>query len=191
MNGDVPHHEGPIPVVTRLNWGCGEHPEPGWINSDLKDGPGIDISCDIRDGMPLGDGSIDYIVSIHALPMISYPDLVPVLQELRRLLRPGGVLRLSLPDVNKGIRAYVDGDRDYFLIPDEEVESPGGKFVVHMLWYGYSVTMFTEDFIQELLGKAQFSRVTPCRFGQTHSPWPEIVDLDNRENESLFVEAVK
>lgn len=178
-------------AVARLNWGCGEHPEPAWINSDSKEGPGIDISCDIRDGMPLDDNSLDYIVSIHALPMISYPDLVPVLQELRRLLKPGGVLRLCLPDVKRGIRAFLAGDSDYFLVPDDDVRSLGGKFVVHMLWYGYSVTMFTDDFIQELLGKAQFSQVNPCSFHQTHSPWPEIVDLDNRENESLFVEAVK
>ncbi len=178
-------------AVARLNWGCGEHPEPGWINSDLKDGPSIDISCDIRNGIPLEDGSLDYIVSIHALPMISYPDLLSVLQELRRMLKPSGVLRLALPDVDKGIRAYLDGDRDHFLVPDEDVQSLGGKFVVHMLWYGYSVTMFTEDFIQELLVKAQFTQVTPCNFRQTLSPWPEIVDLDNREHESLFVEAVK
>jgi SAM-dependent methyltransferase len=178
-------------AVTRLNWGCGQHPEPGWVNSDLKEGPGIDISCDIRGGIPLDDGSFDYIVSIHALPMISYPDLVPVLQELRRLLKPGGVLRLSLPDVRRGIRAFLDGDREYFMVPDEDVRSLGGKFVVHMLWYGYSVTMFTDDFIEELLEKARFSRVTHCRFRRTASRWPDIVDLDNRENESLFVEAVK
>ena len=178
-------------AVARLNWGCGEHPEPGWINSDLKDGPGIDISCDIRDGIPLDDASLDYIVSVHALPMISFPDLVPVLEELRRLLKPGGVLRLCLPDVERGIRAYLDGNRDYFLVPDDDVRSLGGKFVVHMLWYGYSVTMFTEDFVHELLEKARFSRVVPCRFRETHSPWPEIVELDNREDESLFVEAVK
>ena len=30
--------------VRRLNWGCGTHPQPGWINSDLKDDAGIDIS---------------------------------------------------------------------------------------------------------------------------------------------------
>lgn len=157
----------------------------------MKEGPGIDISCDIREGLPVEDASFHYVVSIHALPMISYPDLVPVLQELRRVLKPGGVLRLALPDVDRGIRAYQAGRRDYFLIPDEDVRSLGGKFIVHMLWYGYSVTLFTSDFIEELLNKAGFSRVTHCQFRQTASEWPEIVMLDNRENESLFVEAVK
>ena len=93
------------PRVLRLNWGCGDAGEPGWINSDLKDGPGIDISADIRDGLPLASDSLDYIVSIHALPMIPYPDLVPVLVELRRMLKPGGVMRLGLPELENEIEA--------------------------------------------------------------------------------------
>ena len=91
------------PPVRRLNWGCGTRPEPGWINSDRKQGPGIDISCDIREGLPLADGSIDYAVSIHALPEVPYPDLVPVLEELHRVLKPGGVLRLGLPNLERAI----------------------------------------------------------------------------------------
>ncbi|MGY1703986.1 class I SAM-dependent methyltransferase [Geodermatophilus sp. SYSU D00697] len=181
----------PGPSVRRLNWGCGAVGEPGWINSDLKEGPGIDISADIRDGLPVPDDSLDYIVSIHALPMISYPDLVPTLRELHRMLRTGGVLRLGLPDLAKGIEAYVRGDHDYFLIPDEDVRSPGGKFIVHMLWYGYSVTLFTADFAEELLRSAGFTAVHHCAFRETASSHGGIVALDNRERESLFVEAVK
>ena len=103
-------------AVRRLNWGCGMHPEPGWINSDVKQGPGIDLSCDIRDGLPLADESIDYVVSIHALPEVPYPDLAPTLAELRRVLRPEGVLRLALPNLENAMDAYRSGDRDYFLI---------------------------------------------------------------------------
>jgi SAM-dependent methyltransferase len=179
------------PGVKRLNWGCGAAGEPGWLNSDLKAGPGIDISADIRDGLPLASDSIDYIVSIHALPMISYPDLLPVLAELRRMLKPGGVLRLALPDLDRGIEAYARRDPEYFLVPDQEVRSHGGKFIVHMLWYGYSVTLFTKDFIEELLWAAGFREVHHCRYRQTASSHPEIVELDNRERESLFVEAVR
>jgi predicted SAM-dependent methyltransferase len=93
--------------VRRLNWGCGGEGEPGWINSDRKDGPNVDLCCDIRSGLPLDSDSIDYAVSIHALPEVPLADLVPVLEELRRVLRPGGVLRLALPDVLRGLDAYV------------------------------------------------------------------------------------
>ena len=178
-------------TVRRLHWGCGSWRPDGWINSDQKEGPGIDISCDIRNGLPLETGSIDYAVSIHALPEVPYPDLGVVLGELRRVLKPGGVLRLSLPDLDRTIRAYLRGDSSHFPIPDEDAASLGAKFVVHLIWYGYTRTFFTHDFIVEQLFKAGFTRVEQCAYRETRSPHPEIVELDNREEESLFVEAIK
>jgi len=177
--------------VRRLNWGCGEYPEPGWLNSDVKDGPGIDIVADLRTGLPLETDSIDYITSIHALPELPYLDLVPALTELRRVLKPGGVLRLALPDLERAIVAFQRGDHDYFHIPDEDARSVGAKFVTQMTWYGYSRSLFVHDFVEELLERAGYAGITRCRYRQTASRWPDITELDNRERESLFVEAVK
>ena len=177
--------------VRRLNWGCGDSPAPGWINSDRRPRPGVDLVADIREGLPLDADSVDYAASIHALEEVPYPEVVPVLRELRRVLKPGGVLRLSLPDLDKGIRAYQGNDRDYFLVPDEDARSVGAKFIVQILWYGYTRTLFTGDFIEELLLKAGFARVLHCGYRETRGPHPAIVELDNRERESLFVEAFK
>ena len=174
--------------MRRLNWGCGQHVAPGWINSDVKDEPGVDLVADIRQGLPLASGSIDCAVSVHALPEFSYPELVPVLEELRRVLKPGGTLRLALPDLQRGIDAYLRGDEDYFKVGKDEVSSLGGRFVVQMLWYGYSRSLFTDDFAVELLEKAGFVDVAECSFQVTASGIPEIVELDNREDESIFVE---
>lgn len=181
----------PVGELRRLNWGCGASGEPGWINSDQKEGPGIDLPCDIREGLPLPDESIDYIASIHALPEVPYPDLIPVLEELRRVLKTGGVLRLALPDLLKGVAAYRRGDREYFLVPDEDARSLGAKLVTQLVWYGYSRTLFTPDFIEEVLYSAGFREVRHCGFRETPSPFDGITELDNREGESLFVEAVK
>jgi len=178
-------------AVRRLNWGCGTQPEAGWINSDRKEGPGIDISCDIREGLPLADASIDYAVSIHALPEVPYADLLPVLRELRRVLKPDGVLRLGLPNLEHAVDAYRRGERDWFLIPDEEMSSLGGKLIAQLVWYGYSRTLFVPEFAEELLRKAGFVQVRGLAGGQTASPYPEIVALDDRPQESFFVEAVK
>ncbi len=178
-------------AIRRLNWGCGMHPEPGWINSDVKEGPGIDISCDVREGLPLDASSLDYITSIHALPELPYTDIEPALSELQRVLKPDGALRLSLPDFEKAIRAYLDGDAGYFLIPDDDIRSLGGKLIVQLTWYGYSKSLYTFDFIEELLYRVGFRRVVQSAFQQTVSDHPDITMLDNRERESLFVEAFK
>lgn len=174
--------------MKRLNWGCGDHLAPGWINSDVKEQPGVDLVADIRFGLPLESNSIDYAVGVHVLPEFPYPELVPTLEELRRVLKPGGTLRLALPDLRRGIDAYLREDDDYFKVPADEVASRGGRFVVQMLWYGYSRSLFTADFACELLERAGFRDVRECSFGATASGIPGIVELDNREDESLFVE---
>lgn len=179
------------PPVARLHWGCGRKARPGWINSDKQGGPGIDLRCDIRDGLPLPAESLDYVVSIHALQELAYRDLVPALEELRRVLKPAGVLRLGLPDLDKGIEAYRQNDGGYFHVPDEDARSLGGKLIVQMLWYGHSRSMFTYAFIEELLRRAGFRHVSRSRYKTTRSAYPEIVELDRRERESLFVEAIK
>jgi SAM-dependent methyltransferase len=176
--------------VRRLNWGCGTWVAPGWVNSDLKEGDGV-IPCDIRDGLPFESHSFDYAVGIHSLPELAYGELVPALQELRRVLKPDGTLRLGLPDLERGIDAYRRGDVEYFLIPDEEMSTLGGKLVAQLIWYGYSRTVFVREFVEELLFKSGFARVDHVAYHETRSAYPEIVSLDNREAESFYVEAVK
>jgi predicted SAM-dependent methyltransferase len=100
----------------RLHWGCGQITPSGWINSDLREGPGVDIVCDILKGLPIADESIDYVVSHHVLPELAIFDQVQALGELYRVLKPGGVLRLGLPDLDRAIAAYRSGNSDYFLV---------------------------------------------------------------------------
>ena len=99
--------------------------------------PASTSSRDIRDGLPLETGSIDYAVSIHALPEIPYAELVPALAELRRVLKPGGVLRLALPDLDKGIAAYHRrATATTSWSRTRTRRSIGAKFVTQMIWYG-------------------------------------------------------
>lgn len=173
----------------RLNWGCGTITPFGWVNSDIMPIPGVEVVADIRGGLPLPSESFDYIVSIHALPELTYRELDGALAELHRLLKPGGVLRLGLPDMDKAIEAYRTRDVDYFLIGDEVIHSPGGKMIVQLTWYGRSRSLFTFDFIKELLERNQYAPVSRCAFRETESPFWGITELDDRELESLFVEA--
>lgn len=175
--------------IRRLHWGCGDVKPHGWINSDIRDGPGVDIAGNVLDGLPLEDDSIDYIASQHVLPELKIYDQVSALRELKRVLKPGGVLRLCLPDLDLAIDAYRSGRRDYFHIWDWDTIS--GNFITHALWYNYTRTPFTYEFTEELLRKASFKDITRVTYRQTASLYPEIVTLDGRRQESFYVEAFK
>ena len=177
--------------LQRLNFGCGAFPTPGWTNADILPGPGVDLVGDVRAGLPVPDDRFDYATSIHVLPEIPYPDLQPTLRELRRVLRRGGVFRFALPDLDRAMDAYRREDRAYFHAGDDEARSLGRKLQAQLVWFGVSRTPFTSDFAVELLERAGFDRVEPCTYRVTSSPWPEIVEPDNREAESLFVEGWK
>lgn len=175
--------------ITRLHVGCGSHAAPGWINADRHPGEGIELCADLRDGLPIDDASVDYAVAMHVLQDLPWDELPGVLAELRRVLRPGGTLRLGLPDLDRAFDAYRRGDADYFHVPDRDAASIGAKLVTQLVWYGSVRTPFCFDFARELLEGAGFRAVRRSRFGHSDSGHPDIATLDNRERETLFVEA--
>ena len=69
-----------------------------------------------------------------ALQDLPYPDVVPALRELRRVLKPDGVLRVAVPDLEHSIKAWCRGDAAYFYIPDVDARSVGSKLIVQAIW---------------------------------------------------------
>jgi len=179
-------------LARRLHWGCGPITPYGWVNSDIHPHPGVDVPADILAGLPLPANEFDYAVAIHALPEIPVRQQQKAISELHRVLKPGGVLRLGLPDMDKAIRAYLSKDIDYFfLIPDEAARTISGKMITQLLWYGISRCMFTAEFATELVERGGFRNVQICGFRQTKSDHSGIIELDDRELESFFVEGTK
>lgn len=176
---------------TRLNLGCGPKAAAGWVNADREPLPGVDLVGDLRDGLPVDDATFDAIVAIHVLQDLAWTELPTALAEIRRLLRPGGVLRLGLPDLDRAIDAYRRGDAAYFHVPDEDARSIGGKLITQIVWYGSVRTPFTFEFARDCLVDAGFREPVRCAFRETSHGEADLVALDNRERESLFVEALK
>lgn len=89
-----------------LNIGCGNRFFADWNNLDLASREGV-IRCDIRKGLPFPDGSFDCAYSSHVLEHMDSSEGKKLLLEARRVLKPGGILRLAVPDLEGICREYI------------------------------------------------------------------------------------
>jgi len=186
----------------KVNLGCGEDIRPGWVNIDLA--PGVDpaahsdaafISCDLRLGLPLEEASCDYVYSSHFFEHLEYKHGLQLMRDCHRVLRPGGVFRVSLPNLKGIFDAYLRGDEAYFDLIDKlallpEVEPGIGTLVDHINYsvyqYGEHKYIYDEDKVILLLQKIGYSSVTLSSYQEGMDPGEEV-----RRRYSFYVEAVK
>ena len=90
-----------------LNIGCGAVAHPAWLNLDIAPRNALAVACDLRCGLPVGNASCDATYSSHVLEQLSASEAVPFLAEQIRVLRPGGVLRVVVPDLESICRLYL------------------------------------------------------------------------------------
>jgi SAM-dependent methyltransferase len=87
-------------VALKLNVGCGDHPLPGWVNTDLNPCHPSITRLDATQPFVFPDGYFDYVFSEHMIEHVPYAGARVMLYECRRVLRPGGKIRISTPDLN-------------------------------------------------------------------------------------------
>jgi predicted SAM-dependent methyltransferase len=81
-----------------------------FLNVDIVQFPKVDLVFDVRKRFPIDDGVIAEVISIATLEHLRKPHVLHMLREFHRVLRPGGVLRVSTPDVEAIARGVLRGD---------------------------------------------------------------------------------
>ena len=82
----------------KLHLGCGKRFIPGFVHVDILPAPHIDHVADVRNLAFAQDSSVDLVYACHVLEHFGRAEYRAVLAEWLRVLKPGGVLRLSVPD---------------------------------------------------------------------------------------------
>jgi predicted SAM-dependent methyltransferase len=96
------------PTSKLLNVGCGDHYHPDWCNLEIAGGaPGI-IRHDIRRGLPFQENTFDAVYHSHVLEHLTALDGERFLYECYRVLRPGGILRIVVPDLEIIASLYLE-----------------------------------------------------------------------------------
>lgn len=91
----------------QCNLGCGSRHHPVWINIDFHGDGKTVLPWDLRRGLPLPDHSCDVVYSSHVIEHFDRDGARRFLRECRRVLQPGGVIRLVAPDLEGVVRTYI------------------------------------------------------------------------------------
>jgi predicted SAM-dependent methyltransferase len=90
-----------------LNLGCGSRFHPDWTNLDFNcTGEGV-IAHNLTTGIPFPDRSFDVVYHSHVLEHFSKQTADFLIQECRRVLRPQGILRVAVPDLEQIAKTYL------------------------------------------------------------------------------------
>ncbi len=97
----------PSPQGLCLNLGCGYHHMEGFINIDNRAEVKPDLVCDVLEGLPYGDNSVDEVRAFDFLEHIPLGKQVDVITEIWRVLKPGGLFDSFTPSTD-GRGAFQD-----------------------------------------------------------------------------------
>ena len=115
-----------------VNLGCGNNYHPDWINIDIAPlGPGV-IAHDLSRGIPLGDNSCDVVYHSHVLEHIRRGDAPAFIAECFRVVKPGGIIRIAVPDLERICRAYLE-KMDGALAGDRAAEADYDWIMLELL----------------------------------------------------------
>jgi SAM-dependent methyltransferase len=177
---------GAVKIV--LNVGCGYplrqklHPHfhgPEWreVRLDLDPTVHPDIVCSITDMSPVGSDSVDAIWSSHNLEHLQRHEVPLALAEFIRVLKPRGLVLLTLPDLGQVARLVVE-DR----LEDQAYRSSSGPITALDMIFGHTASLargnslmahrtgFTARTLQKVLVEAGFAEVS-LRHGNFFDLW--------------------
>ena len=169
----------------KLNLGCGENVLAGWLNVDFDPLSDEVVYLDATTRFPLPDGVFDFIFSEHMIEHVSYAHAEHMLRECFRIMKAGGRIRISTPDLMFLMDLYRD---DKSQLQEEYVrrtaEEAGIKAVdTHVInrfvrEWGHQF-IYDEKALRIALEQAGFAEIERCALNESKAP-----ALRNIENET-------
>lgn len=182
--------------VMQLSETSGTHTEPerlSWIGMKF-----YYLQHDATKQFPVEDGSFEWVYSEHFIEHIPQQMAIDWLKEVRRLLAPGGFLRLSTPSLLRYAEGCLDKEGRFFKEHAKRLEGMGLKdvplrpaWMVNQIFRNWGHQwIYDVNEIRYIASLAGFSEnsVTECSFKSGRLPKLSALDLEHRSDESLYVE---
>lgn len=177
--------------VRKLQIGAGTIDYPDWLNTDIEPSP-QEVYLDATKHLPFPSGSIQYIYGEHVIEHLTYEDGLAFLKECRRVLAPGGKIRVATPNLRK-----------YILLLQEPKSDEQLRYIQTKLRYhGWEATAhpdieilnlefrsFGHQFIydpqslSDVLTQAGFQHVSTFNPGESDDP--ALRDIESRHRDPV------
>lgn len=193
-----------------LNIGAGGTlPDPPWVNVDFPhEHPNMPNYVRHDASTPLPFASADGLIACHFIEHFDCLKAVEILRDFRRVLKPGGVCRIVVPDASYHRKVYPEDVEDpvgnamrLFGEPIGSCDWEGARhektFMSFALFWAEHKQLLTEDSLWCELVQAGFEPAAIRVAGHQQTAFPghycaaDVAMLDNRELFSLRLEAVK
>jgi predicted SAM-dependent methyltransferase len=188
----------------KLHIGGGWHRLGCWLNTDLELIPGV-MCMDGTKKFPFSNNTFEYVYTEHMIEHVSYAQGEFMLRECHRVMREGGIIRVTTPDLRAILGLYRGGSeaqQKYLawfcqtFIPNES--APTATFAINAFFrlWGHQF-IYDESTLTRALQNAGFKSVKRRRLGESDDP--ELRKLENVDRypegmldlESVALEATK
>jgi SAM-dependent methyltransferase len=197
----------------KVNIACGSRPLEGWVNIDVFPVSPSVIAWDCRRSIPLSDGSAAFVFAEHFFEHMERPNQTDrFLSECLRVLEPGGIIRLVVPDAGLYLHKYCEPGWDglaetrplrkengaYFdywpPLPrhaaDATPYATKMEFINHVFrQFGDHRYAYDAETLIHTVSTAGFEQVAQQQFGVSKAD--SCPDTKEHRSESLYVEGVK
>ena len=140
--------------MLKLHIGCGKRHIPGFVNIDILDAPHVDHCCSVDALHAFATEEVSLIYASHVLEHFGRYEVEGVLREWHRVLVPGGILRMAVPDFAAVVKLY-----------EQEGLQDGKSGLVGLVCGGqrnefdFHKVIFDEPFLTNLLVNSGFSDI--------------------------------
>lgn len=171
--------------------GCGKINSPEFINIDAQPYSHVHIVTDDISSLPdIKSETVDLVYMCHILEHFKKREIEKVLKESKRILRKGGILRISVPDFDKLVEVYNAAGKDINTIIKQLMGGQDHQYNIHYSAFNY-------QYLLGLLKEAGFVEVVSwdpdnCLYHNFKDRATRRLKVNNREYAiSLNLEAIK
>jgi predicted SAM-dependent methyltransferase len=174
----------PKKTVRMINLGCGSRFHPDWVNADIAPLAPSVMQCDLSQRLPFQDCDFDFVYHSNVLEHIRREDAPSFMHECFRILKPGGILRVATPDLERICQLYLEKlskaaagdaasapDYEWLLLEmyDQTVREKSGGAMLDFLRQN---PMPNESFVLERIGQEGREIIAALR--NAPPPMPQI-----------------